>query len=180
MCVCVLAWVCIEYLWKKKQEMMTKEGNWGAALSPQKREANFLRYALEFWCWSWNSNTLTTWCIELTHWKRPWCWDWRQEEKGTTGDEMVGSHHGSDGREFEWVPGVGDGQGSLVWCSPRGCKESDTTEWLNWTELRILNYVNVSLIQQIIIIIITSFIWHVELLCCLYAVKSDSLRPHGL
>ena len=180
MCVCVLAWVCIEYLWKKKQEMMTKEGNWGAALSPQKREANFLRYALEFWCWSWNSNTLTTWCIELTHWKRPWCWDWRQEEKGTTGDEMVGSHHGSDGREFEWVPGVGDGQGSLVWCSSRGCKESDTTEWLNWTELRILNYVNVSLIQQIIIIRRTSFIWHVELLCCLYAVKSDSLRPHGL
>ena len=27
------------------------------------------------WCWSWNSNTLTTWWIELTHWKRPWCWE---------------------------------------------------------------------------------------------------------
>ena len=27
------------------------------------------------WCWSWNSNTLTTWCEELTHWKRPWCWE---------------------------------------------------------------------------------------------------------
>ena len=27
------------------------------------------------WCWSWNSNTLTTWCDELTHWKRPWCWE---------------------------------------------------------------------------------------------------------
>jgi len=26
------------------------------------------------WCWSWNSNTLATWCKELTHWKRPWCW----------------------------------------------------------------------------------------------------------
>ena len=25
------------------------------------------------WCWSWNSNTLATWCEELTHWKRPWC-----------------------------------------------------------------------------------------------------------
>ena len=41
------------------------------------------------WCWSWNSNTLTTWCEELTHWKRPWCWeDWWQEEKGMTEDEM--------------------------------------------------------------------------------------------
>ena len=38
------------------------------------------------WCWSWNSNTLATWCEELTHWKRLWCWkDWRQEEKRTTG-----------------------------------------------------------------------------------------------
>ena len=48
------------------------------------------------WCWSWNSNTLATWCEELTHWKRPWCWkDWRQEEKGTTENEMVGWHHKS-------------------------------------------------------------------------------------
>ena len=29
----------------------------------------------EDWCWSWNSNTLATWCEELTHWKRPWCWE---------------------------------------------------------------------------------------------------------
>ena len=27
------------------------------------------------WCWSWSSNTLATWCKELTHWKRPWCWE---------------------------------------------------------------------------------------------------------
>ena len=32
------------------------------------------------------------------------------------------------------IPGVGDGQGSLVYCGPWGHKESDTTEWLNWTE----------------------------------------------
>ena len=32
-------------------------------------------YSLEGWCWSWNSNTLVTWCEELTHWKRPWCWE---------------------------------------------------------------------------------------------------------
>ena len=60
---------------------------------------------------------------------------WRQEEKGTREDEMVGWHHRLDGHEFEQAPGVGDGQGSLVCCSPRGQKESDTDEWLNWTEL---------------------------------------------
>ena len=57
--------------------------------------------------------------------------DWRWEEKGMTGDEMVGWHHRLD--EFEQAPGVGDGQRSLVCFSPWGCKELDTTEWLNWT-----------------------------------------------
>ena len=44
--------------------------------------------------------------------------DWRQEEKGTTEDEMIGWHHRLDGHDFEQAPGVGDGQGSLVCCSP--------------------------------------------------------------
>ena len=48
--------------------------------------------------------------------------DWRQEEKGTTEDEMVGWHHWLEGLEFEQAPGVGDGQGSLACCSPWGCK----------------------------------------------------------
>ena len=61
--------------------------------------------------------------------------DWRQEEKGMTEVEVVGWHHRLDGHEFEQALGVGDGQGSLECCSPRGRKESDTTEWLNWTEL---------------------------------------------
>ena len=87
------------------------------------------------WCWSWNSNTLVTSCEELAHWKRPWRWEGLgQEEKGTTEDEMVGWHHQLDGNEFEQAPGVGDGQGGLTCCSPRGCKELDMTEWLNWTE----------------------------------------------
>ena len=64
--------------------------------------------------------------------------DWGQEEKGTTEDEMAGWHHWLDGRESEWTPGVGDGQGVLACCNLWGRKESDTTEWLNWTEL---NYV---------------------------------------
>ena len=75
------------------------------------------------WCWSWISNTLATWCEELTHWKRPWDGkDWRQEEKGTTEDEMVGWHHRLNGHEFEQALGV--------WCAsvPWRCKELDTTE----------------------------------------------------
>ena len=57
---------------------------------------------------------------------------WRQEEKGTAEGEMVGWHHWLDGHEFEQAPGVDDGQGSLVCCSPWSRKELDTTEWLNW------------------------------------------------
>ena len=62
---------------------------------------------------------------------------WRQEEKGTTEDEMVGWHHQLHGHEFEQVLGVGDGQGSLVCCSPWGPKESVMTEQLNWTDSRL-------------------------------------------
>ena len=50
------------------------------------------------------------------------------EATGTTEDEMVGLHHQLDGPEFEQAPAVVDGQGSLVCCSPWGCKESDITE----------------------------------------------------
>ena len=60
--------------------------------------------------------------------------DWRQEEKGITGDEMVGWHHQFNGHEFKQVPGVGDEQRSLACYSPWGHKESDTTEQLSWTE----------------------------------------------
>ena len=61
--------------------------------------------------------------------------DWRQEEKGTTEDEMVGWHHLLNGHEFEQAMGVGDGQGRLACCSPWGHKESVKTERLEWTEL---------------------------------------------
>ena len=47
---------------------------------------------------------------------------------------MAGWHHGLDGHQSEWTPGDGDEQGSLACCNSWGCKESDTTERLNWTE----------------------------------------------
>ena len=62
--------------------------------------------------------------------------DWRQEEKGTAEDEMVGCHHWLDGHEFEQALGAGDGQGSLVCCSPWGCRvEQDwvTELLLSWS-----------------------------------------------
>ena len=64
--------------------------------------------------------------------------DWGQEEKWMTEDEMVGRHHRHNGHGFAWTLGVGDGQGGLVCCSSWDRKESDMTEWLNWTEQNCL------------------------------------------
>ena len=69
--------------------------------------------------------------------------DWRREEKGITEDKMVGWHHWLSGHEFEYTLGVGDGQGGLVCYSPWGCKELDTTEWLNWTDWFLVIWKNI-------------------------------------
>ena len=61
--------------------------------------------------------------------------DCRQEDKGLTEDEMITWHHWLDGHEFKYAPGVGDEQGSLVFCIPWGCKELDMTERLNLSHL---------------------------------------------
>ena len=80
-------------------------------------------------CWSWNSNTLATWCKELTPWKRPWCW---KRLKAGEGDNRGWDGWMASLTQWTWVwasLGVGDGQGGLECCSPWGCKESDTTNW---------------------------------------------------
>ena len=59
------------------------------------------------------------------------------EENRTTADEMVGWHHQLNGHRFGWTPRVGDGQGGLVCYGSWGCKELDTTEWLNWNRHKI-------------------------------------------
>ena len=95
------------------------------------------------WCQSLNSNTLVTWCEELTHLKRPWCWE-RLRAGGERDDR------GWDGwiaslTQWTWVwvnPGVGDGQGGLACCDSWGCKESDMTERLNWTELNWISKIS--------------------------------------
>ena len=58
---------------------------------------------------------------------------WGQEKKGTTEDEMAGWHHWLDGRESEWTPGAGDGQGGLVCCNSWGHKvRYNWATELNW------------------------------------------------
>ena len=90
------------------------------------------------WCWSWNSNTLATWCKELTHWKIPWCW-----ERLKAGGE--GDNKGWDG----WM--ASPTQWTWVWVNSRswwrtgrpGMLQSmgsqrvghDWVTELNWTEL---------------------------------------------
>ena len=62
--------------------------------------------------------------------------NWRWEEKGTRENEMAGWHHWLNGHEFEWTPGVGDGQGGLACCSPWVAKSQ--TRLSNWTELKYM------------------------------------------
>jgi len=90
---------------------------------------------LKEWCWSWNSNTLTTSCEELIHWKRLWCWE--ELGAGGEGDDRGWNGWMASPNRWTWVwvnPGVGDGQGGLACCDSWGHKEWDTTEQLNWTE----------------------------------------------
>ena len=89
-------------------------------------------YSLEGMMLSCSSNTLATWCEELTHWKRPSCWE--RLKAGGEGDDRgweVACHHRLSGHEFEQTSGDGEGQGSLMCCSPWGHKEWDKTEWMN-------------------------------------------------
>ena len=95
----------------------------------------------KYWCWSWNSKTPILQYFghlmqRVDSFEDPDVGeDWRQEEKGTTEDEMVGWHHQLNGRGFGWTPGVADGQGVPVCCGSWGHKSSYTTQRLNWTEL---------------------------------------------
>ena len=52
------------------------------------------------WCWSWSSNTLGTWCEELTLWKRPWILARLKAKEKVVEDETVGQHHRLDGHEL--------------------------------------------------------------------------------
>ena len=87
------------------------------------------------WCWSWNSNTLSSWCEELTHLKRPWCWE-RLKAGGKRDDRGWDSWMASL-TQWTWV---WTSSGSWWWTGrpgmlqSMGCKVLDMTEQLNWTD----------------------------------------------
>ena len=122
--------------WKKSYDQprqhIKKQRHYFANKGPSSQSYGFSNGHVWMWkLYHKESWVLKNWCI----WKDPDVGkDWRWEEKGTTEDEMARWHHWLDGHEFEWTPGVGDGQGGLVCCDSWGLKESDTTEQLNWTE----------------------------------------------
>ena len=53
------------------------------------------------WCWSWNCNTLATWCEELTHWERPWCWE--RLKVGGEGDDKAWDGWMASPTQCTWV-----------------------------------------------------------------------------
>ena len=90
------------------------------------------------WCWSWSSNSLSTWCEELTHWKRPWCW--AKPKAGGEGDDSgwVGWMASLTWWTWVWVSsGSFWKTGKPGMLHSLGHEELDTTEWLSWTELSI-------------------------------------------
>ena len=98
----------------------------------QSQRKSVLNILWKSWCWSWSSNTLATWCKELSHWKRPWCW---QRLKAVAEDEMVGWHHWLNGHEFEPTPEDSGVQRRMACCSPRDqswtwCSDWTTTTWI--------------------------------------------------
>ena len=121
----------LRILWnsKRSNQSILKE------ISPEySLEGLMLKLKLQYF-----GHLMQSWLI----WKDPDAGkDRGQEEKGMTEDEMVGWHHRLNGHGFGWTPGVGDGQAGLVYCGSWGCKESDTTERLNWTELNTLIYIS--------------------------------------
>ena len=71
--------------------------------------------------------------LQKNNWYEKCTWCYSKLKK--TEDKMAGWHHRLDGHEFGWTLGAGNGQGGLACCDSWGCKESDTTERLDWTEL---------------------------------------------
>ena len=110
--------------------------------------------------------------------------DWGQEEKGITEDEMFGWHHQLNGHWFGWTLGVGDGQGGLACCNSWGHKESDTTERLNWTELKwyFLKSINSLIIKAFPVLLLCIFyhllrIWIAwSLLPCFHLTQKVSFK----
>ena len=123
-----------ENSWDSKEiKPVNPKGNQSWILTGRNADAEYSGVLNIHWCWSWSSNILTTWCKELTLWKKPWFWE--RLKAGGEGDNRWQDgwrHHWLGGHEFKQALGVGYGLGSLVCCSPWGHKELDMSGQLNW------------------------------------------------
>ena len=105
--------------------------------SPSKRKS-VLNIHWKDWHWGRNSNTLATWCKEPTHWKRRWCWETLKSEEGEDRGQDSWMTSPTWWTWVEQTPGVGDGQRSLVCCSPWSHRVGhDWMTELNWGKKRI-------------------------------------------
>ena len=82
------------------------EESWGSlGLQGDQTSPSWRKLALNIhwkdWCWSWNSNTLATWCEKLTQWKRPWCWE--RLKKGAEGDDRGWDGWMASSTQWTWV-----------------------------------------------------------------------------
>ena len=87
------------------------------------------------WCWSWNSNTLASWCEELPHWKRPWCWE--RLKAGGEGDDRGWDGWRASPTQWTWV---WVSSGSWWWTEKLGMLQSMGSQsqivLSDWTELK--------------------------------------------
>ena len=97
-------------LWRKSQRIYTSELScwrrllrvpWTARSNQSILKEISPEYSLEDWCWNWNSNTLATWCKELTHCKRPWCW--KRLKAGGEGDDRGWDGWMAQLTQWAWV-----------------------------------------------------------------------------
>ena len=118
--------------WGVGEDSWESLGLQGDPISPSQRRS-VLGVHWKDWCWSWNSSTppdAKSWLI----WKDPAGKDWGQEEKGTTEDKMIGWHCQLSEHGFGWSQKLVMDREAWSAAVSWGCKESDTTERLNWTE----------------------------------------------
>ena len=86
--------------WGVGEDSWQSLGLQGDQTSPSERKS-VLNIHWKDWCWSWNSNTLATWCEELTHLKRPWCWE--RLKAGGEGDDRGWDGWMASSTRWTWV-----------------------------------------------------------------------------
>ena len=141
------------WMWEYKKSWTLKncgveEDSWeslglqGDPTSPSYRKS-VLGVHWKNWCWSWNFNTLATWCEELTHWKRPWCWE--RLRAGGEGDDREWDGWMASPIQWSWVwvsSWSCDGQGGLTCCSPWDSQESSPTSQLESINSSVLSFLH--------------------------------------